>query len=92
MNNKYLPIGTVVILNGGSKKAMITGYQVHPVDNEKKKYDYRGCPFPEGVMRSKGIVLFNANQIKEICHMGWECDESIDFLDKLEYLVDTMKK
>ena len=92
MNNKYLPIGSVVLLEGGLKKVMITGYHVCTEDRPDRIFDYRGCPFPEGIARSEGAALFNASQIKEVCHEGWKCDESLDFLDKLDYLIETSKK
>ena len=30
--------------------------------------------------------------IVEVLHTGWECDESVDFLDKLEIIVEEHKK
>ena len=91
MNNKYLPIGTVVLLEGGTKKVMITGYHICTEDNKDRVFDYRGCPFPEGVLDTKGTALFDADQIVEICHEGWKCDESLDFLDRIEFLIDNEK-
>ena len=39
MNKKELPIGTVVMLVGGSKKVMITGYRSKNADADKV-FDY----------------------------------------------------
>lgn len=86
MENKYLPIGTVVLLNGGIKKLMITGYCAVAEAKKGKVFDYRGCPFPDGVLESSGVALFDHSQISEICHMGYKNDESIDFLDRLEII------
>lgn len=89
MEGKYLPIGTVVLLKGGTKKVMINGFCAVTEAKKDKVFDYRGCPFPEGVLESSGVALFDHDQIKEICHMGYKNDESINFLDKLEIIVNS---
>ena len=62
---KFLPIGTVVMLEGGTKKLMITGFCVIP-DEKKQVYDYVGCLYPEGMVSSKQHGLFNHNQCNSI--------------------------
>ncbi len=89
MEEKYLPIGTVLLLKGGTKKVMINGYCAVTEDNQNKIYDYRGCPFPEGVLESNGVALFDHSQINEIVHMGFRNDESIELSDKLEIIVNS---
>lgn len=84
MNEKYLPIGTVVLLKGGTRKVMINGYCVEAEEFKGRVFDYRGCPFPEGILETDGVALFDMEQIDEVCHMGFKNDESIDFIDKLE--------
>lgn len=86
MKEKYLPIGSVVLINGGTKKVMINGYFCSPADKKNTIYDYRGCPFPEGIIDSRGVALFNNSDIKEVVHIGYKNDESLDFLDKMEIL------
>lgn len=86
MDNMFLPIGSVVLLKGGSKKIMITGYLQEVQNQDKQTFDYRGCPFPEGVMESKGVALFNKNDIEKVCYKGYEDEEVVNFLDKIEIL------
>lgn len=88
---KYLPIGTVVLLKGGTRKVMITGFCAVTDAKKNKVFDYRGCPFPEGVLESSGVALFDHDQIQEICHMGFKNDESINFLDRLEIITNSNK-
>lgn len=88
---KYLPIGTVVLLKGGTRKVMITGFCAVTDVKKNKVFDYRGCPFPEGVLESSGVALFDHDQIQEICHMGFKNDESINFLDRLEIITNSNK-
>ena len=95
MNNKekYLPIGTVVLLNGGKTRLMITGYAVINKE-EKKMYDYCGCVFPYGIINSEQNLLFNHSDIKEIYAIGYQDEEQIKFADKLktELTGDNIKK
>ena len=39
-NEKYLPIGTVVLLKEGKKRVMITGFCIKPEEDKNKMFDY----------------------------------------------------
>lgn len=80
MNKKELPIGTVVMLAGGSKKVMITGYRSKNADADKV-FDYNGCVFPEGLMENI-YCLFDAAQIEDVLYMGLENDEQQEYVQK----------
>lgn len=92
MEERFLPIGTVVLLEGATKPIMITGFCAVTKDMPDKTFDYRGCPWPEGVLESSGVALFDHSQIKEILHMGFKNDESIDLSDKLEIIIESKSK
>lgn len=80
---KFLPIGSVVLLEGGTKKVMITGFCSVSNDNRKKVYDYIGCIYPEGYLSSNQICLFDHSQIKEISYIGYESDDEKEFNNTL---------
>ena len=84
---KFLPIGTVVMLEGGTKRVMISGFC--PINQEDKKmWDYSGCMYPEGFLSSKQTCLFNHDQIKEVYHLGLaEDNEEKTFKTKLNELI-----
>lgn len=82
MKDKLLPIGTVVLLKGGTKKLMITGYCSKDPDSGKV-FDYNSCIFPEGIMEEV-YSLFNHHQIEEIFYKGLENEESNDYVNKIE--------
>ena len=84
---KYLPIGTVVMLKGGKKRLMITGFCVIANENNQKVYDYCGCVFPEGVIKPDRSFLFDHSQIEKIYHLGLNDDEEKDFKNKLNELL-----
>ena len=81
MNKKELPIGTVVMLVGGTKKVMITGYKSKNADADKV-FDYNGCVFPEGLMENI-YCLFDASQIEDVLYMGLENDEKEEHMNKI---------
>ena len=85
---KYLPIGTVVLLKGGNKNVMITSYLIfsNGNDKDKKMYDYGGCQFPEGVMDSNTAIGFNHSDIEKIVFLGFEEDNYFKLLN------DAMRK
>ena len=71
MKERFLPIGSIVLLNGGTKELMITGYCIVSEDALKEKeknpsgvriYDYSACTYPEGFVRTDLNILFDHNQ------------------------------
>ena len=83
MNDKnfgrFLPIGTVVLLKGGKKRLMITGFCSYDDATRDKAYDYTGCLYPEGIISSKQMALFNHSQIEKIYYLGLRDDEEKTF-------------
>lgn len=85
MKERFLPIGTVLLLKGGKKEVMITSYCIFPtniqikdgkaVKPDQKMYEYGGCIYPEGILDSNMSCAFNHNQIEKILHLGYESEE-----------------
>ena len=93
IGEKYLPVGTIVMLKDGKKKLMITGYTAIPVgdvynkngkieDDEPIVFDYCGCFYPEGVISTEISFAFNHDQIAKVYFKGYE-DEDYKELNKL---------
>lgn len=81
-NNNYgrfLPIGTVVLLKGGKKRLMITGFCSYDEAVKNKAYDYTGCLYPEGIISSKQMALFDHSQIEKIYYLGLRDEEEKEF-------------
>ena len=90
MNNiegKFLPIGTVVLLKGATKKLMITGFCSMDVEKPDEMFDYTGCLYPEGLINSKQTALFNHDQIQQIFFIGYHNEEEVEFKNKLNNLL-----
>lgn len=91
MREKYLPIGTIVLLKGGKKRAMITGFCSVAQENQEKIYDYSGCVYPEGYLSSNQVCLFDHDQIEKIFFLGFEDEEEVVFKDKLNKIVASIQ-
>lgn len=87
MKDKYLPLGSVVLLKEATKRLMITGYCSMLPENQNKVYDYVGCLFPEGNLAGEEVALFDHEQIGEICHIGLEDDEFVNFNNQLKKIL-----
>ena len=73
MKERFLPIGSIVLLNGGTKELMITGYCIVSEDALKDKsnnpgnvriYDYSACTYPEGFVRTDLNILFDEKKFR----------------------------
>ena len=84
IKDKFLPIGSVVILKGGTKKVMITGFCSIAETDKTQVYDYSGCIYPEGYLSSNQICLFNHDQISKIYYLGLLDDEEERFHEYLK--------
>ena len=87
---KYLPIGTVVMLKEGKKRIMITGFCCMGDKEQTKIYDYSGCLYPEGFVSANKFLLFDHNQIDKIYFLGYEDEEEKQFKGRLNTLVEKL--
>lgn len=82
MNSRYFPIGTVVLLRGGSKKVMVIGY--FGVDAEGTAVDYMGVMYPDGFMDANTIIGFDGSQVQEIIYEGYRDVEQNALFQQLD--------
>lgn len=87
MEDKFLPIGTVVMLKGGQKRVMIIGFCAMTKEKEGKIFDYSGCVYPEGLMSSNQTCMFDHEQIEKIYYKGLVDEEEVEFKNKLNLLI-----
>ncbi len=90
MNNNVrdlLPIGSVVLLKEGTKKAMI--YGIKQVDKATDtEFDYLGVVYPEGNLGDGSQFFFNHDAIDQVFYRGYEDEERAAFVDKLAKYYD----
>ena len=102
IGDKFLPIGTVVLLKGGKKELMIMGYCIVPsgdvydksgkIDNDGKIFDYGACFYPEGMVTSDQMFAFNHEQIEKVCYMGYESDKQKEISKVLNGGLEILKE
>ena len=90
--DKYLPIGTVVLLKGGKKRVMIVGFFATCKEIKDKVFDYIGCLYPEGIFDSNKNLLFNQEQIDKIYSLGYVDEEWIKLEDKFKKISKDIEK
>ena len=79
IGEKYLPIGTIVVLKNATKRIMITGFASMSPETGDTIYDYSGCPYPEGFLNYNQVLVFNHDHIDKVYHKGYTDDESEEF-------------
>ena len=89
---KYLPIGSVVLLKDAKKRVMVTGFVAQSQETGDKVFDYMGCLYPEGIISSEQNLLFNHEQIDKIFYLGYSDEEWIEVHSKLKEVASEMSK
>ena len=77
IGEKYLPIGTVVILKGATKRIMITGFASMSPETGDKIFDYSGCTYPEGFMNYNEVCVFDHNHKEILDNIGTVFEKTI---------------
>lgn len=90
IGEKYLPIGTVVLLKGATKRIMITGFASQSPDTGDRIFDYSGCIYPEGFYNYNEVCVFDHNQIEKIFYRGLEDEENAKFHEVLKEQVSKL--
>ena len=89
-NDKFLPLGSVVLLKDAKRYIVIIGYAVIE-EGGSKVWDYMGCAYPIGVINSENNLLFNRKQIDKVIHTGFSDDEGDKFINVLEESLNKYK-
>ena len=75
---EFLPVGSVVMLNGGNKRVMICG-RIQAQAGTDIIYDYSACYYPEGILDPKSMFFFNRGDIETVYFRGYEDQEELDY-------------
>lgn len=78
MKKALLPIGSVVLLKGAEKRLMICG-RVQTDVSTSITYDYSACLYPEGIVSSSELFMFNNENIAKVYFIGFQDGEELQF-------------
>lgn len=73
--NRVLPIGSVVLIENGTKPVMIFGYLQSALSDENEMVDYVGVPYPEGNINALMQFGFQMTDIREVLFEGYRTEE-----------------
>ncbi|WP_294729766.1 DUF4176 domain-containing protein [uncultured Faecalibaculum sp.] len=85
---EWLPLGSVVTMKEGTKRLMIVGRIQRGGDD--LLYDYAGVLWPEGMIRSDRLYLFNHEDIDLLWSIGYQEKEEFNFRHVLEEQYDNL--
>lgn len=85
MSKEYLPVGSVVLLEGAKDKLMIIGRVAAP-NGGTKIYDYAGCPYPGGLAGLDQLFFFDSEQIERLYFVGFQDAEGLQLQEYLSQL------
>jgi len=87
MNDRLLPIGSIVSLNQNNTKLMIVGY-LQKTNEDDKIWDYSAVIYPNGFISPNRMIVFDSIQIERCYLMGYQNIEAIEFLKEIETKVN----
>ena len=79
----YLPLGSIVILNGGVQKVVINARGlVTAATNPPGYFDYGGSLYPQGIIGDQ-ILYFNHKDIAKVVFEGFSDDDDKMMVDNI---------
>lgn len=91
MENRLLPIGSVVQLKDSTASVMIAGYLAVAPAKPGYVWDYSGFKFPLGYVNDNEIYCFDQDQIEIVLGLGYQDREQFEFISKLEAAAEKVK-
>lgn len=80
----FLPLGSVIKLKGGIRKAIIVSRGLMTIVGDRALYfDYGGALYPEGIVGDQ-IMYFNHVDIEEVVFTGYENEENKEMVKQLQ--------
>lgn len=82
IHGEWLPIGSVVLMDGGSRAVTIAGCMLR--DQAGEMWDYVGVPHPQGWSGPGSLMLFNRRDIARVLALGYMSPDGDRFCAELE--------
>lgn len=81
MTNNLLPLGSIVIMKGSTKKVMIMSRAIATIiEGQTVYFEYGACLYPEGLVGDQ-LLYFNDEDILKVIHQGFS-DEEDDLMQE----------
>lgn len=77
----YLPLGSIVLLEGGSQKLIIIARGMHvTMDEQTYFFDYGGVPYPDGLVGDR-MAYFNHSNVSKVVFEGYSDVDNENIVD-----------
>ena len=84
----WLPLGTIVSLDGSEQKAMIIGRVQKDINNPDVQFEYTAVLYPQGLVNPKENYMFNLSQVKRIHFLGFSNEENEAFEKQMNQYIE----
>lgn len=74
----FLPLGSVILLKGAPNRLMICGRLQREVASQAL-FDYCGVLYPQGMISSSSVYMFNHEDIERVFFLGMQDSEEFEF-------------
>lgn len=84
----FLPIGSLVYLNGGNKKIMVISRAIAmKLNGENVYFEYGGCTYPEGLL-GDAVAYFNREDVAKVLVKGYTDEEEVTMVSNLNRAIE----
>ena len=85
---QYLPLGSIVHLEGGAQKILIIARAILVRNgNEEFFFDYGGVAYPEGLVGDQ-MAYFNADKISKVVFEGYSDIDNENMVDNINRYIE----
>jgi hypothetical protein len=85
----YLPLGSIVLLNGGIQKIIIISRGLIVENNGQELFfDYAGVPYPRGLV-GDSVAYFNADNIAKVVFEGYSDEDNQVIVDNINKYIES---
>lgn len=89
MKKELLPLGSIIRLKNGTKRIMICG-RLQQRESDQKIFDYCACYYPEGILNSDELFLFQHQDIEEVYFTGFQDEEEVSLQKYIQKRCDEL--
>lgn len=84
----YLPLGSIVLMDGGIQKILITSRGLVVAHNDEQFFfDYAGVPYPQGLI-SDDLLYFNHENIAKVVFEGFKDDDDAVIVNNINRFIE----
>ncbi len=85
----YLPLGSIILMEGGIQKLIITSRGLVVQHNgEEVFFDYAGVPYPQGLI-SDDLLYFNHEDIAKVIFEGYKDDDDTVIVGNINKFIES---